>query len=209
MEKVYPDLLIATAGWLSQHRGSVPEQVSIAEAGREDLREISSLTTPPEVLALVKKRETVLSAVNTKHQWILALDGIRDPGNFGSIVRTADWFGIKHVVCSEDCVELYNPKTIQSTMGAIFRVQVHYTNLAEWLGSLQIPVIAATLQGTPVHEIKFPDAGVLVIGSESHGIHAEVQKRCSDSVFIPAYGRSESLNASVAAGILLYAVTAK
>lgn len=209
LESVYPDLIIATPEWLAQHAGRIPEQVGIAEASMRDIEKISSLSTPQPVMALVKKRSYTIADLQVRGQWLLALDGIQDPGNFGTLLRTADWFGVHGVVCSADTVELYNPKVIQSTMGSIFRMPVVYTDLAEWLSGLPVHRYAAVLHGDPLNGRHFAQEGVLVIGSESHGITPAVLAACDQTVSIAGYGRSESLNAGIAAGILMYEITRK
>lgn len=206
LENVFPDLIIATPEWLAQHAGGIPEQVGIAEAGMRDIEKISSLSTPQPVMALVKKKETHIRQIVPHGHWILALDGIQDPGNLGTMLRTADWFGVQAVVCSNDSVDLYNPKVVQSTMGAIFRMPVAYTDLDTWFPSLQVPRYAAVLQGEPLENSSFGREGVLVIGSESHGISSAVLAACDHTVTIAGFGRTESLNAGIAAGILLHSI---
>jgi len=201
---VIPDLLIATPEWLKANAGTLPEYIQVAEADANEMAKISSLSTPSPVLALVKKQIPDLQRIHPETSWVIALDDIRDPGNLGTILRTADWFGINAVVCSEDCVELYNPKVIQSTMGAIFRVQVVYTNLAQWITSKSVKAYAAVLDGEDIRHVHFGDAGVLVIGSESHGISPEVKAACQHQISIPGFGRADSLNASVAAAICMH-----
>jgi RNA methyltransferase, TrmH family len=120
------------------------------------------------------------------------------------MLRTADWFGIRHVVCSMDCVELYNPKTIQATMGSLFRVIVHYTDLIKLLENSKLPAYAAAMHGQSLIQSEQPKKGWLVIGSESHGISADILERCSHKIHIPGQGGAESLNAAVACGILLW-----
>ena len=134
----------------------------------------------------------------------LVLDATRDPGNLGTILRTADWFGIRHIVCSPDCAELYNPKVVQATMGAIFRVEVSYAGLPDWLTTLgPMPVYCATLDGIPIYDVSPPAEGVVVIGNEARGVSDDVLSLATCKVTIPRYGHAESLNASVAAGIVM------
>lgn len=209
LENVYPDLFIATTEWLAQHRGTLPEGIQVAEATMAEIEKISSLSTPQPVMALVKKRVITESDLHITNKWILALDGISDPGNMGTILRTADWFGIDTVICSSDCVELYNPKVVQSTMGAIFRMQVCYLDLAAYVKKTKMPVIGAVLGGESLHDHIFGRSGILVIGSESHGISPEVLAATTNQITIPAYGRSESLNAAIAAGIILHQIRLK
>jgi TrmH family RNA methyltransferase len=131
------------------------------------------------------------------------LDDIRDPGNLGTIIRTADWYGIKHILASEETVDFYNPKVINSTKGSFTRVQVHYTDLNAILAANELPVFGAFLTGENVHQAKFPKAGLLVIGNESNGISPSLSTKITHPVTIPKFGQAESLNAAIATAILL------
>jgi TrmH family RNA methyltransferase len=176
-------------------------EFDVFRVNQKELERISNLTTPNQVLAVCKipdrKPEDM---AGEKIQ--LALDGIRDPGNLGTIIRTADWFGVKEIICSDDCVDVYNPKVVQATMGSIARVKVVYTNLPEFLSGSGKNVIATTLDGGSIFD-KRPGEGIFVIGNESTGIRPEVLQHATHRVSIPSHGRAESLNASVAAGIIL------
>jgi TrmH family RNA methyltransferase len=137
---------------------------------------------------------------------VLVLDGISDPGNFGTIIRTADWFGIKHIVCSIGTVDVYNPKVIASTMGSFLRVRTHYTVLSPFLSSLKQQgsvIIGAVLDGEPLNAGALPHPAVLVMGSESHGLDADTNTHITKRVTIPRKGGAESLNVAVATAILL------
>lgn len=134
---------------------------------------------------------------------VLILDSIRDPGNLGTIVRLADWYGIRHLFCTEDTVEFYNPKVISSTMGSFARVEIHYTHLPTFLTAYPHPIYGADLDGENVHHHRFPSSFGLVIGSESHGILPETEKLLSHKITIPRLGKAESLNAAMATGIIL------
>lgn len=134
---------------------------------------------------------------------ILVLDDIRDPGNLGTLIRIADWYGIKDIVCSVSCVDWYNPKVISATMGSFTRVNGYYTELPAFLKQQKTPVLGAFLDGTSAHTFSFPKDGILVIGSESHGISSEVARFVTQKITIPSFGGAESLNAAVAGSILL------
>ena len=139
-----------------------------------------------------------------ENQWILALDGIKDPGNLGTLVRLSDWYGIKDIICSEDTVELFNPKVISSTMGSFTRVNCHYTDLEEYLRKQSCTVIGAFMDGENLHTFDFTDKGILIIGSEYHGISPNIESLCNNKITIPSFGGSaESLNAAMAGGIIL------
>jgi TrmH family RNA methyltransferase len=152
-------------------------------------------------LAIAKQKETALPSEVT--DVVLALDDIRDPGNLGTLIRIADWYGIKHIICSPTCVDWHNPKTISATMGSFTRVSGHYTDLPSYLKKEKAPVLGAFLDGKSVHEFTFPKSGILVIGSESHGIGKDAEKMVTERVTIPRFGTAESLNAAVAGAIIL------
>ncbi len=134
---------------------------------------------------------------------VLALDDIRDPGNLGTLIRIADWYGITDIICSGTCVDWYNPKVVASSMGSFTRVRGHYTDLPSYLKKQDAPVLGAFLGGTSVHTYAFPKNGILVIGSESHGISAQVEKLTTEKITIPRFGEAESLNAAIAGAIIL------
>lgn len=171
----------------------------------EELAAMSCQPSPNRVLALVRKR-TAPTAVAPRGAFTLALDAIRDPGNLGTIIRTADWFGIRNVVCSPDCAEFHNPKVVQATMGGIFRIDLSYAELADWLPTTGMPVYCATLDGTALHDINPTKEGVIVIGNETRGVSDAVRALAPYRITIPRYGHAESLNASVAAGIVMAAL---
>ena len=167
-----------------------------------ELEKVSALSTPNQVLAVFKKAKNVTS--EAKGRITLVLDTIQDPGNLGTIIRIADWFGVQAIICSENCTDLYNPKVVQSTMGSLGRVTVTYTNIALWLQkNKDINIYAAALNGKNVRELNGMAEGIIVIGNESKGISDEIMQLCSQKITIPKIGEAESLNAAVAAGIIL------
>lgn len=192
----------ALQDWIDAHPGYAGIR-NLVEVNEHDLAKISQLTTPNGVLAIVKKKN--LPAPPTLKGLVsLVLDTIQDPGNMGTIIRTADWFGVRQVVCSNDCADIYNPKVVQATMGSIIRVNTMYTDLESWLAEQQgIPIYAASLQGENVREMKSISEGLLIIGNESRGIAPGIMKLVTKKITIPRKGQAESLNAAVAAGILL------
>jgi TrmH family RNA methyltransferase len=177
---------------------------------KEVIESLSTLTTPQPILATVKKQiNQSIRSVPLKDLTI-ALDNISDPGNMGTIIRLADWFGVKHIVCSENCVDCYNPKVVQATMGGLFRVNVTYGNLPEflnWVQSENIEIIGTLLEGKNIYHNELPFPAVLVMGNESTGISEDIKSKLSTSVLIPKYseknGGSESLNVSTATAIAL------
>jgi len=171
-----------------------------------ELEKMSMLQTPNQVLAVAmmpQKKETL----DLAGPLTIVLDGIQDPGNMGTIIRTADWFGITQIVASEDTVDVYNPKVIGATMGSFMRVSVTYKNLADWMPTVKLPVYGALLEGENVFTIKTPQKGLLVIGSEGKGIRENILDLITHPVTIPKTGDAESLNAGVAAGIIVAQLT--
>ena len=169
---------------------------------QRDLKQMSSLKTPNKVLAVF---EIPAHGVLPTDGWILALDGVQDPGNLGTIIRLCDWFGIAHIVCSENTVDCFNPKVVQSTMGSIARVSLHYLDLETWLKSYPNTILGAVLDGTNLYTAELPEQGILVMGSESHGITEQVLEFVTKKVTLPQYGSpsAESLNVAMATAICL------
>ncbi|AXI24227.1 SpoU rRNA Methylase family [Cardinium endosymbiont of Sogatella furcifera] len=132
----------------------------------------------------------------------LALDGMQDPGNLGTMIRIADWYGITTILCAQTTTELYNPKVLQASMGSFVKVNLHYVDLPRYLQGVELPILGAMLEGKSVHDFLFPDHGILVIGNESHGIQPAVQATLTEAVSIPRYGHANSLNAATAAAVL-------
>ncbi|UBM58597.1 RNA methyltransferase [Marinilongibacter aquaticus] len=168
----------------------------------KDLAKVSFYKTNTFGLAVVRMPNPPALAFG-KNTWLVAVDGIKDPGNLGTIVRTADWYGIKQVWCSEDTVDFYSPKVIASTMGSFTRIAVSYVDLSQELEKAGQPVYGAFLGGENVHSVKFPESGILLIGSESHGISPEISEKVNHRITIPQFGRAESLNAGIATAVLL------
>ncbi len=174
------------------------EETQVSYASEKEMQRISCLKNHANVLAVVEIPEVK----NPKLSRAICLDKLQDPGNMGTIIRIADWFGITDLVASNDTVDVFNPKTIQASMGSIFRVRVHYLNLTEFLKNSKLPIYAATMDGEPYHHFKFENKGLLLIGNEGNGISPEISEIITHSVGIPRIGKAESLNAAVACGIL-------
>ena len=185
--------------WTSAHT-ELADAVRIETISAEILGKISHLKTPNKVLAVLQQFSVEIPVIEGVS---IYLDTIQDPGNFGTIIRIADWFGIKNIICSAGCADLYNPKVVQSTMGSIARVKVFYDHDGSWISSQNLPVYGATLEGIPVYGHKKIDKGIIMIGNESKGISNELQRRLTEKITIPGKGEAESLNAAVATGIIL------
>lgn len=193
--------LYAVEAWVAQHRDAGPWPV--VPVTPSELERISFLQTPNQVLGIFTK--PVFTGNNSAHGKLsLLLHNIQDPGNMGTIVRCADWFGVQQIMCSADCVDVFNPKVVQSSMGSIARVQVRYEDLHTFIQQHRhIPVYAATLDGQPVYGLSLPEKAFLLIGNESKGIAPDLLQLAAHRVTIPRIGNAESLNAAVATGILL------
>ncbi len=169
----------------------------------EELKKISALTTPNTCLAVfVIPEEKPL-----QHRGlIMVLDEVRDPGNLGTIIRLCDWFGITQLVCSEQCVDVYNPKVVMATMGSLSRVNVVYTNLQQFLKETQLPVFGTYMEGANIYNLSLPQEGIIIMGNEANGISAETESYVTNKISIPRFGdlrQTESLNVATAAAIIL------
>ena len=198
--------LFATEAFLNDHPAFVEAEI----VSEMQMEQMSGQDTPPGILAVVRIPEQ--KEIKASSRFVLALDGIANPGNMGTLIRTAEWFGITDVVCSPDCVELWNPKTVQATMGSLFRMQVWKADLPSFLheaSSKGKAVYGALLEGENLFEMREKPEGIIVIGSESHGIRADVLPCITRPVTIPRVGGSltESLNAAVAGGIIMAEIT--
>ena len=194
VEKIY-----AVKEWIETRR-SLVHSIDLKEVSDAELDKLSQLQTPYQVIAVIKKNNSNRPDASL---FTLYLDTIQDPGNFGTIIRIADWFGIKDIVCSTGCVDLYNPKVIQSTMASIARVNVFYDQNDDWLNNQTATVFAATLDGTVLYEHSKIEKGILIIGNESKGIRPEILQHAREKITIPKKGEADSLNAAVATGIIV------
>lgn len=204
-------LLVATGEWLSCNPvTNRAGKMEIAEADTSDFSRISSLETPPEVMAVLEIPGTTVEHEVLMNSVSIALDNIRDPGNLGTIIRTADWFGISNILCSNSCADCYNPKVVQASMGALPNVRVQYADLkdvfAKLSGSENFTVHGTFLDGQPVFDIKPPQKGILVFGNESRGISDDLLPYITSRITIPPRhaGRHhvESLNVASAVAII-------
>lgn len=175
------------------------EKISFEVISDKDLHQISGLKTPNKALALCKMPDFQPETIN----FALVLDGIQDPGNMGTLIRLADWYGVKHIICSENTVDCFNPKVVQATMGSLFRVNISYCELNSFLKNQKLPVYGALLEGENIYKKTLEPTGLLVLGNEGNGISAAVQAHITHPITIPKIGMAESLNVSVAGAILL------
>ncbi len=184
-------------------------RIEIKEVQEDDLARAGTFVTNTTGIAVAKQRtESSLDTAleDAQKNIVLILDDIRDPGNLGTIIRIADWYGVHHIIASPTTTDFYNPKVIAATMGSFTRIEVHYSPLTDVLrdaSRLHIPVVATTMHSESMHSAKLPQTGFLLMGSESHGMHEELLAHTTHQVTIPRFGNAESLNVSVATGILL------
>ena len=168
-----------------------------------ELKKISALTSANDCLAVFKIKEYSHS---TNSGLELALDNIKDPGNMGTIIRLCDWFGISKIICTEETVDIYNPKVVQATMGSLARVQVEYTNLAAYLKATDLEIFGTFMEGENIYKKEVPPNGILVMGNEANGISTEIEKLITQKISIPRFGnlqQTESLNVATATAIFL------
>ncbi len=168
-----------------------------------DLKKISQLVTPNAALALCEIPQE--KPIQTEG-FILVLDDIRDPGNLGTIIRMADWFGIEQIICSRETVDLYNPKVIQSTMGSFLRIQINYTDLEEFFKHYDHPVLGTFMEGKNIYQSEFPENAAMILGNEANGISEDLFPFITQKISIPRFGKkqqTESLNVAMATGIIL------
>jgi len=197
--------LYATSAWFEEHPKYEALDKSF-EMSEKDLAQVSTLKTPNEVLLVLKQKGEIDFTEVQSDKIILALDGVKDPGNMGTIIRLADWFGVKHILCTSDSVDQYNPKTVQSAMGSINKVQLHYGDLVQMLSDLDShQIYACDLDGESIYETQFVEKTILIMGSESHGISDEILDLVNRKITIPSVSNSgiDSLNVATATAISL------
>ncbi len=198
------DLIVATQEWL--HGKHLAAQTEVIEVTEEELKKVSFLQHPQQVLAVFRQATSGDYSINTS-ELSLALDGVQDPGNLGTIIRIADWFGITHIYCSQDTADVYNPKVVQATMGSIARVKVEYGNLLALVESLpaDVPVYGTLLDGDNIYQQQLENRGLIVMGNEGKGISPALAKKVNRRLLIPNFpeGRAtaDSLNVAIATAI--------
>lgn len=200
------DLIVATGEWLrGKHFGAETEVIEVTD---EELKKVSFLQHPQQVLAVFRQATSGDYSINTS-ELSLALDGVQDPGNLGTIIRVADWFGVGAIWCSPDTADCWNPKVVQATMGSIARVAIHYAPLVPLIDALDkdCPVYTTQLDGENIYETTLKPHGVIVMGNEGNGVTEEVRQRATRPLLIPNFpqGRTtaESLNVAIATALVL------
>ena len=208
-------MLAATAEWLEQHadvvgrlKGVDGGRVEVYRASRADMERVTSLQSAPEVVAVCRAETSALDVDSLRGELVVALDGVQDPGNLGTIIRACDWFGVRSIICSLTTVDVYNAKVIQSTMGSLSRVKVYYADLTATLAELDgVAVYGTFLDGENLYEAELGRSGVIVMGNEGNGVSDEVARLVDRRLLIPSFAQSgahvESLNVSMATAITL------
>lgn len=201
-------LIAATPVFYAENNISERAAEELVECSAEELKKASLLQNPQPAMAIIKIQRHAVSLDELKDELTLALDCVQNPGNLGTIIRVADWFGIRNIICSPDTADCYNPKVVQASMGAIFRVKVHYLDLAVFLGEAsqnKIPVYGAFLEGEDIYKSKLSATGIMVMGNEGNGISTEIEKLIQHKIHIPSFSfgetGSESLNVATATAI--------
>jgi len=197
------DFILTTTEFFDKYGEKIREKSNSYEIVNQfDLEKVGTFATNDSALAVVKQKTNTSFKIQ-KDEIVIALDEIKDPGNLGTIIRIADWYGIKNIVASKETVDFYNPKVITATKGSFSRVNMFYTDLTNFLSAQKIPILGAFLNGESVHETKFPPSGIIVMGNESNGVNNEIEKLITKKITIPSYGKAESLNVAIATAIVL------
>ncbi|MES2727295.1 MAG: RNA methyltransferase [Bacteroidota bacterium] len=195
------EAIYATMDWalmFPQYKNDVRLQI----ISSKEIEQISSLKSTRDVVLQIAFQENKIEQINLQSKLHLVLNDIQDPGNLGTIIRIADWYGIKNVVCSEGTADCYNNKCIQATMGSIARVNVFYTDLLNWLPNIKLPIYGAVMDGKNINSVGFENEGLLLIGNEGKGINSSLMPYISEPISIKRVGLAESLNAAIATAII-------
>ncbi|MBC7426769.1 MAG: RNA methyltransferase [Bacteroidia bacterium] len=192
--------IFATSEWIATNNGLL-RNISCIETIQEELKKISHHPTPPQAIAIVEIKENV-EFPSLKNKISIALETIQDPGNLGTIIRIADWYGIENILCSQDCTDWMGPKTLSATMGSFTRVNIHYCDLQETISKASVPSFACVLGGSSVYDIQKKDEGMIMIGNEGKGLSESLINAADFRISIPRPGKAESLNAGIAAAVI-------
>lgn len=195
--------LLATESFLSTCDSTkISRAEEVLEASEKDLEQVGSFKSNNAAIAVVEMPENHGDFI-PKSGLVLALDDVRDPGNLGTIIRIADWYGIKDIICSEETADVFNPKVVNATMGSFTRVNIHYQNLMETLAKTGLPVYGALLSGESIYDKKLAQNGIVLMGNESKGISDDLLPLVSKPIKIPGRGGAESLNVAIATAVVL------
>lgn len=193
----------ATSEFIERQKSAVSRfKGPVVEVSEKELASVGEYASNNAALAVVSIPENTRPKL-TSQEFVLMLDDIRDPGNLGTIIRTADWYGIKNIIASEETADVYNGKVVQASMGSFVRTNVFYTNLVEFLTGNTLPVLGTFLNGADAHSFNYGQGGIIVIGNEANGISDAVASFVTQKITIPRYGQAESLNAGIATAVIL------
>lgn len=179
-----------------------PDKIKGIEISSQDLKKISALTTPHGILAVFQIPDHKIDPNELRGRFNMVLDFIQDPGNLGTIIRTADWFGMDTLICSENTTDAYSPKAVQASMGSLARVKLIYCDLEKFLRETDIKIYAAMLEGTSIYQTDFQSEGLIVMGNEGNGVSTEIEQFIEKKVTIPRIGKAESLNVAISSAII-------
>jgi len=196
--------LFITESFLKEHTSLMAKGLKYEVVTETDLVKAGTFASNNAALAVANMRQLPKLSIKPT-ELVIALDDIRDPGNLGTIIRIADWYGIKTIVCSETCADFYNPKVISATMGSFTRINAYYLDLANWLQQHKADheIYGASLDGTNIHQLQLKPTGIIVMGNEANGIKPEVADQVTKLIKIPAFGNAESLNVATATAIII------
>lgn len=201
--------IIATEEWFQMWKTNIPKGTELISTDAAGIKKVSDQKTSGNVLAVIEIPDKQYNQFEIENELSIALDDIQDPGNLGTIIRTADWFGVKNIFCSQNSVDVYNPKVVQSTMGAIFRVNVWYIDLKEFLEKYhtKLKIYGTYLNGKNIYDVSISKTGIIVFGNESKGINENLSPFISELLYIPTYSKleikSESLNLAASVAVIL------
>ncbi len=191
----------STAG-LAPKMDKIPQKIKFSVVSDADMLRISTLRAPQGVLAVVAMPDRApLHPVALAGKYTLVLDDVQDPGNLGTIIRTAEWFGFRQLVCSANTADAYNPKVVQASMGSLARMEVQYTDIEALISQTELPVYGALLDGQPIYDVSWTNEGIVLLGNEGNGIRDSLRPRIQHAVTIPRVGKAESLNVAVSAAL--------
>ncbi len=197
------DFLLTTTEFFEKYGDQIRDRSKEYEMVKQDeIEKVGTLESNDSALAVVKQKANVSPEIKND-EVVIALDEIKDPGNLGTIVRIADWYGIKNIIASKTTADFYNSKVISASMGSFTRINIFYTDLKDFLSKTKLPILGAYLEGIDIHTMSFPKSGILLMGNESKGVSAEMEKLVTQKITIPSYGKAESLNVAIATAVIL------
>lgn len=196
-------MLCATGEFMDRNQAQIEgKKIDTIIVDGKDLEQLGAFQSSSSAIAVARMRPNTKPVLD-KGEFALVLDNVRDPGNLGTIIRTADWYGIRHIVASPETADLYNPKVISATMGSFTRINVYYTELADFIKNAGLPAYGTFLDGEDVHHTILGSGGLIIVGNESNGISPTIGSLVTKRITIPRWGKAESLNAAVATAIIL------